>query len=70
MLSQYKQIQGVSFPIIPLHLSPRTVVSATVVSSTGDRVNDEMDSGERDVAAISENSYTFYKQEQGVETSE
>jgi len=65
MLPQYKQIQGVSFPIIPLYPSPGTVVSAIVVSATSDPVNDEIDSGERDVAAISENSYTFYKQEQG-----
>ena len=48
------------FPIIPLHLSPRTVVSAIVVSATSDQVNDEMDSGERDVAATSENSYTCF----------
>jgi hypothetical protein len=51
------------FSIIPLHLSPRTVVSAIVVSATSDQVNDEMDSGERDVAATPENSYTCFIQE-------
>jgi len=58
------------FPIIPLHLSSGIVVSATVVSATSDPVNDEIDSGEKDVAAIFENSYTFFIQEQRRRISE
>jgi len=53
-----------------LHLSSGIVVSATVVSATSDPVNDEIDSGEKDVAAIFENSYTFFIQEQRRRISE
>jgi len=43
-----------------LCLSPGTVVSATVVSAISEQVNGVIDSGERDVAATSENSYTSF----------